>query len=103
MDKMKHLSVVDGAFLHMESPEMPMHVGSLHLFEPPAGYKGNWHEAVKAHVAQRMHLAPVFTRKLALMPFDLANPVWIPGPRIPSPSWMARWLRSSPTDSPTSS
>ena len=78
MDKMKHLSVVDGAFLHMESPEMPMHVGSLHLFEPPAGYKGNWHEAVKAHVAQRMHLAPVFTRKLALMPFDLANPVWIP-------------------------
>ena len=24
-----------------------------------------------------MHLAPVFTRKLALMPFDLANPVWI--------------------------
>jgi hypothetical protein len=35
MDKMKHLSVVDGAFLHLESPEMPMHVGSLHLFEPP--------------------------------------------------------------------
>ena len=30
-----------------------------------------------AHVASRMHLAPVFTRKLALMPFDLANPVWI--------------------------
>ena len=24
-----------------------------------------------------MHLAPVFTSKLALMPFDLANPVWI--------------------------
>ena len=24
-----------------------------------------------------MHMAPVFTRKLALMPFDLANPVWI--------------------------
>ena len=24
-----------------------------------------------------MHLAAVFTRKLALMPFDLANPVWI--------------------------
>ena len=74
---MKHLSVVDGAFLHLESAEMPMHVGSLHLFEPPAGYAGNWYEGVKAHVARRMHLAPVFTRKLALMPFDLANPVWI--------------------------
>ncbi|MEO7117080.1 MAG: wax ester/triacylglycerol synthase family O-acyltransferase [Caldimonas sp.] len=78
MTQMKHLSIVDGAFLHMESAEMPMHVGSLNLFEPPAGYKGEgFYEAVKAHVASRMHLAPVFTRKLALMPFDLANPVWI--------------------------
>ena len=78
MTQMKHLSIVDGAFLHMESAEMPMHVGSLNLFEPPAGYSGEgFYEAVKAHVAKRMHLAPVFTRKLALMPFDLANPVWI--------------------------
>jgi diacylglycerol O-acyltransferase len=78
MTQMKHLSIVDGAFLHMESAEMPMHVGSLNLFEPPAGYKGEgFYEAVKAHVAKRMHMAPVFTRKLALMPFDLANPVWI--------------------------
>ena len=40
MTQMKHLSIVDGAFLHMESAEMPMHVGSLNLFEPPAGYAG---------------------------------------------------------------
>jgi diacylglycerol O-acyltransferase / wax synthase len=77
MSDMHHLSVIDGAFLHMESAEMPMHVGSMILFEPPAGEPGAWYEAVKAHVASRMHLAPVFTRKLALMPFDLANPVWI--------------------------
>jgi WS/DGAT/MGAT family acyltransferase len=78
MTQMKHLSIVDGAFLHMESAEMPMHVGSLNLFEAPAGYRGEgFYESVKEHVAKRMHLAPVFTRKLALMPFDLANPVWI--------------------------
>lgn len=78
MTQMKHLSIVDGAFLHMESAEMPMHVGSLNLFEPPAGYTGEgFYETVKAHVAKRMHMASVFTRKLALMPFDLANPVWI--------------------------
>ena len=77
MKDMDHLSVVDGAFLHLESPEMPMHVGSLALFEPPPGSGDEWFEAVKTHVASRMHLAPVFTRKLALMPFDLANPVWI--------------------------
>ena len=77
MSDMSHLSVVDGAFLHLESPEMPMHVGSLALFDPPPADQGPWIERVKAHVASRMHLAPVFTRKLALMPFDLANPVWI--------------------------
>ncbi len=78
MDKMQHLSAIDGTFLHFESAEMPMHVGSLHRYQLPEGYKGNWYEDVKAHIAKRMHLAPVFTRKLALMPFDLANPVWIP-------------------------
>jgi len=77
MSDMNHLSVVDGAFLHLESPEMPMHVGSLALFDPPPADHGPWFETLKAHVASRMHLAPVFTRKLALMPFDLANPVWI--------------------------
>ena len=77
MKDMNHLSVIDGAFLHLESPEMPMHVGSLALFEPATVGQGPWFETVNAHVASRMHLAPVFTRKLALMPFDLANPVWI--------------------------
>ena len=77
MKDMNHLSVVDGAFLHLESPEMPMHVGSLVIVEPPPPEQGPWYDAVKALVASRMHLAPVFTRKLALMPFDLANPVWI--------------------------
>ncbi len=77
MTPMQHLSALDGAFLHLESAEMPMHVGSLHRYQVPDGQEDGWYEAVKAHLAKRMHLAPVFTRKLALMPFDLANPVWI--------------------------
>ena len=78
MSDMTHLSVLDAAFLHLETPEMPMHVGSLAMFEPPPGGVDAWFETVKAHVASRMHLVPAFTRKLALMPFDLTNPVWIP-------------------------
>jgi WS/DGAT/MGAT family acyltransferase len=74
---MNHLSGIDAAFLHLESPEMPMHVGSLHVLELPAGYSGDFFEDVKARLAQRLHLADVFTRKLALMPFDLSNPVWV--------------------------
>lgn len=74
---MKHLSGLDATFLHLETPEMPMHVGGLNLFDLPPGYRGNFHEDVKAHIASRRHLASVFTKKLALMPFDLANPVWV--------------------------
>jgi diacylglycerol O-acyltransferase len=74
---MNHLSGIDAAFLHLESPEMPMHVGSLHVLELPPGYQGDFFEDVKACLAQRIHLADVFTRKLALMPFDLSNPVWV--------------------------
>jgi WS/DGAT/MGAT family acyltransferase len=77
MEQMQHLSALDGAFLHLETAEMPMHVGSLHRYQLPDGFEGSWYEAVKQHLARRTHLAPVFTRKLALMPFDLANPVWI--------------------------
>ena len=74
---MQHLSGMDATFLHLESPEMPMHVGGLNILELPAGYNGDLWEDIKAHIASRLHLAPVFTRKLALMPFELANPVWV--------------------------
>jgi diacylglycerol O-acyltransferase len=74
---MKHLSGMDASFLHLETPEMPMHVGSLQLLDLPAGYAGDFYEDVKAYLGNRMHLAEVFQRKLALMPFELANPVWV--------------------------
>ncbi len=74
---MNHLSGIDAAFLHLETPEMPMHVGSLNVLELPPGYSGDFYEDVKACLAARLHLADVFTRKLALMPFDLSNPVWV--------------------------
>ena len=74
---MVHLSGMDASFLHLETPEMPMHVGSLQIADLPDGYAGDYYEDVKRYLAGRMHLASVFQRKLALMPFDLANPVWV--------------------------
>ena len=74
---MDHLSGLDATFLYIETPEMPMHVGSVHLFDLPKGYQGDFYDNVREHIAKRMHLAPLFQRKLALMPFELANPVWV--------------------------
>jgi len=74
---MDHLSSMDASFLHLETPETPMHVGSLMLFDLPEGYEGDYYEDVKAQLAKRLHLARLFHRKLATMPFELADPVWI--------------------------
>ena len=41
--QMRHLSGVDASFLHLETPEMPMHVGSLNIFDLPEGYTGDFY------------------------------------------------------------
>ncbi len=74
---MIHLSGIDATFLYMETPETPMHVGGLNVFELPAGYEGEFLDNLREHIAKRMHLAPVFGRKLVNMPFELANPIWV--------------------------
>ena len=74
---MDHLSGLDATFLYMETPETPMHVGGLNIYELPAGYEGDFLENLRDHIARRMHLAPVFRRKLVNMPFELANPIWV--------------------------
>lgn len=71
------LSGVDGAFLNLETAATPMHVGSLHLFEVPAGYQGDFYKAVRHMMESRM--VPVLRRRLASLPLHLANPVWLQG------------------------
>lgn len=74
---MDHLSGSDAAFLHLESPETPMHVGGLAILELSADYSGDFMQDVRTHIQERMHMAPIFQRKLVNMPFDIANPIWV--------------------------
>lgn len=74
---MKALSGVDGAFLHLETAQTPMHVGSLHLFELPAGHAGNFHADIRRQMQRSLRVTPVLRRRLAPMPLQLANPVWV--------------------------
>ena len=74
---MKQLSGLDATFLYLETPEMPMHVGALHVFELPAGTKGKFVTALREHIASRLPVAPVLRRKLWWMPLNLANPAWV--------------------------
>src|SRR5882672_5507777 len=79
---MKQLSTLDAAFLYLETPETPMHVGALNLLRLPANYRGDFAAAVRAHLAERLHLAPALTRTLVPLPLNFANPVWRDGAAI---------------------
>ena len=74
---MKQLSGLDATFLYLETPEMPMHVGALHVFEMPAGSKGRFVVALRKHIASRLPVASVLRRRLWWMPLNLANPAWV--------------------------
>ena len=71
------LTSVDGAFLYLETPETPMHVGSMAIFKLPPDYSGDFFEDFKAQIAARLHLAPMLKWKLARMPLDIDNPTWV--------------------------
>jgi WS/DGAT/MGAT family acyltransferase len=75
--RMQQLSGLDATFLYLETPEMPMHVGALHVFELPAGGKGSFVTAMRKHMQSRLPVAPVLRRKLWWMPLNLANPAWV--------------------------
>ncbi len=74
---MRQLSGLDASFLYLETPEMPMHVGALHLFELPADYGGDFAADLREHIAARLPLVPALRRKLAWMPLNLAAPAWV--------------------------
>jgi WS/DGAT/MGAT family acyltransferase len=54
----------------------------LHLLEMPKGYRGDFVADVKRHVTKRLPLSPVFTRRLAEMPLNFANPVWVRADKV---------------------
>jgi WS/DGAT/MGAT family acyltransferase len=73
----KKLSSLDASFLYLETPEMPMHVGSMAIFRLPADYKGDFFEDFKAMIAARLHLAPILKARLEKTPLDIDHPSFV--------------------------
>ena len=74
---MKQLGGIDATFLYMETPETPMHVAGLTLYEPPEDFSGSFFEHFKEFFLTRMHLAPIFEKKLARTVLELDHPLWV--------------------------
>src|SRR5947207_3794255 len=73
----KKLSSLDASFLYLETPEMPMHVGSMAIFRLPDDYKGNFFEEFKAMIGSRLHVAPILKARLEKAPLDIDHPSWV--------------------------
>ena len=102
---MESLTGLDAAFLSFETPNAPLHVGAVIVFDPPPGKQLLFSEAARFGFArrlieQRIHLVPPFRRRAVGVPFGLGQPVWIEDPeldldahvrraRLPTPGGMA--------------
>src|SRR4051794_25556957 len=77
MGDARKLSSMDASFLYLETPEMPMHVGSMAIFRLPEDYKGDFFEEFKAMIASRLHVAPILKARLEKAPLDIDHPSWV--------------------------
>ena len=67
----KRLSAHDSVFLSWERPEQPMHVAECMV------YDGHITAAdMVAMIRERMHLLPLYRKKIVPAPFGLAHPTW---------------------------
>ena len=82
MSKIEPLGGLDALFLHIETEQMPMHVGSMHLYDVPPRQRRGYLARVRKSLSRRLHLSPVFTRRLVQTPLHLTNPLWIREPAI---------------------
>ena len=74
----ERLTPLDASFLYLEQPAMHMHVAGLSVLDPSSRPDGRLRfEDVASAIAGRLHLAPRFRQKVRMVPFGLANPVWV--------------------------
>lgn len=69
------LSALDSSFLYLEDPSLPMHVGSVMIFEPPA--EGFDYDSLVSLIADRIASVQRYRQRVQSVPLRLANPVWV--------------------------
>ena len=78
---MEQLSAADASMLYMETPQTPNVIVAVMIYDPSTVAGGTISfDTVTESVQQRLHLAEVFRRKLAWVPFGLDHPYWVEDP-----------------------
>jgi WS/DGAT/MGAT family acyltransferase len=80
---MQQLSGQDAMFLHAELKGLPQHIGGVSIYDQSTAPGGIVRfKDILAIVENRMHLSPIFTRKLQDAPGGWDNPYWVEDPHF---------------------
>jgi diacylglycerol O-acyltransferase len=73
---MDRLSFLDAGFLYLETPETPMNIASVTIFEPPAVSLDSVFQAFRDHTVARLDVLPSYRRRVQTTPLNINHPVW---------------------------
>jgi WS/DGAT/MGAT family acyltransferase len=78
---MEQLSGLDASFLYLETGNMPMHIGSLAIYDQSTAPGGAvTFKDILRFFEKRVHKARAFRRRLVTVPMSLDHPYWIEDP-----------------------
>lgn len=78
---MEQLSGQDAMFLHAELDGLPQHIGGVSIYNQSTAPNGVVRfKQILAMLDSRVHLSPIFRRKLATVPLGLGRPYWVEDP-----------------------
>ncbi|MBO6655938.1 MAG: wax ester/triacylglycerol synthase family O-acyltransferase [Pseudomonadales bacterium] len=75
---MQKLAAADASFLYAETKNCTSNIGSVDMMNLPEGVTSKqFIETLKPYLANRAHLVPYMTRKLAFVPGNWDHPAWV--------------------------
>lgn len=78
---MEQLSGQDAMFLHAEIDGLPQHIGGVSIYDQSSAPGGKVRfKQILSMLERRLHLSPIFRRKLAFVPGNLGRPYWVEDP-----------------------
>jgi WS/DGAT/MGAT family acyltransferase len=73
----RRLTASDAAFLYLERPNAPLHIGSLAIYEGKIPF-----DTFQEQIRARMPLIPRYRQSVSFVPFSLAHPTWEDDPNF---------------------
>jgi diacylglycerol O-acyltransferase / wax synthase len=98
---MQPLVGMDAAFLALETPTTPMHVGVVLVLDPPEGTRSLFspstrYAQIRRTIHQRIHLIPPLRQRAVRVPLGLHHPVWVDDPDFELDDHLSRASLPSP-------